>query len=202
MKTCTGSPTVRSDHGTFYVAHKPTTRAVLQKIATELGVSFDSTATAPTGQMAQLRRPRIGLVDHVGGGMPVGWTRLIFKNFEVPYVEDEDDVFPPDLNAGNLKAKYDVLIFNEEPLGVGGGGGRGGGGGGGDAPTTGDAAAGRGARRRPPAPRLPLRAAVAVVVAAERRAFERLATTGRRRCRSLKSTRSAAGVLTPTVSPR
>ena len=54
----------------------------------------------------------------------------IFKNFEVPYVEDEDDVFPPDLNAGNLKAKYDVLIFNEEPLGVGGGGGRGGGGGG------------------------------------------------------------------------
>jgi hypothetical protein len=119
-------------YGTFYVANKATTRAVIAKLATDLGVSFEGTATAPTGPMAPLRRPRIGLVDRLGGSMPVGWTRLIFKNFEVPFIEDEDDVFPPDLNAGNLKSKYDVLVFNEEPLsaGGGGGGGRGGGGGG------------------------------------------------------------------------
>jgi hypothetical protein len=141
-------------YGTFYVTSKPTTLAILQKAATDLGVSFEATTTAPAGPSAKLRTPRIGLVDHYGGGMPVGWTRLIFKNFEMPYLEDEHDVFPPDINAGNLRAKYDVLIFNKENLGLGGGGGRGGGGGGfvppagGDAPAAGGATAagaGRGA---------------------------------------------------------
>ena len=38
---------------------------------------------------------------------------------------------PPDLDAGGLRAKFDVLVFNDVALGGGGGGGRGGGGGGG-----------------------------------------------------------------------
>src|SRR5262249_42529790 len=94
--------------------------------------SFQATTTAPTGPSSKLRKLRIGLVDHYGGGMPVGWTRLIFRNFEFPFVEDsENDVFGPDINAGNLHAKYDVLVFNNEAVsGGGGGGGRGGGGGG------------------------------------------------------------------------
>jgi hypothetical protein len=138
--------------GTFYVAAKPTTLAILQKAAADLGVSFVATNSAPTGPAAKLRKLRIGLADHVGGGMSAGWTRLIFKNFEFPYIEETNDVYPPDINAGNLRAKYDVLVFNGESLG-GGGGGRGGGGGamaGGDAPPGGDtppvAAAGAGAQ--------------------------------------------------------
>jgi hypothetical protein len=137
--------------GTFYVAAKPTTLAILQKASTDLGVSFEATATAPPGPAAKLRKLRIGLVDHVGGGMPTGWTRLVFKDFEFPYVEDTNDVFPPEINTGNLHAKYDVLVFNNESLG--GGGGRGGGGGafGGDMPPAGGdnppgAAAGAGAQ--------------------------------------------------------
>jgi hypothetical protein len=135
--------------GTFYVAAKPTTLAILQKAATDLGVNFEAATAAPTGPAAKLRKLRIGLVDHVGGGMPTGWTRLIFKEFEFPYVEDTNDVFPPDINAGNLHAKYDVLVFNNESLG--GGGGRGGGGGaafGGDVPPAAGAGAqgGRGGR--------------------------------------------------------
>ena len=126
-------------YGTFYVALKPTTLPIIQKAAADLGVTFQGTATAPTGPAAKLRRPRIGLVDHYGGGMPTGWTRLILKNLEFPYAEDsENDVFPPDINRGNLRATYDVLVFNNETLGIGGGGGRGGGGGaGGDVPAAG-----------------------------------------------------------------
>jgi hypothetical protein len=105
--------------GTFYVAARPTTLALIQKAAADLGVSFEASTTPPTGPSAKLRRPRIGLVDHYGGGMPVGWTRLVFKNFEFPYAEgSESDVFPPDLNAGNLRARYDVLVFNNESLAV------------------------------------------------------------------------------------
>ena len=111
--------------GTFYVASKPTTPALLQKAAVDLGVTFQATATAPAGPSAKLRKLKIGLVDHYGGGMPVGWTRLVFKDFEFPYEEERDDVYPPEIDAGNLHAKYDVLVFNGESLGGGGRGGRG-----------------------------------------------------------------------------
>ena len=132
--------------GTFYVASKPTTRAILQKAATDLGVSFEGATEAPTGPSAKLRNLRIGLYDQYGGTMPSGWTRLIFENFEFPY----EVVFPPDLDAGNLNAKFDVLVFNDSALGGGGGRGGGRGAGEGDAPAGGAGAAeaaGRGAGR-------------------------------------------------------
>ena len=111
--------------GTFYVEAKPTTRPILQKAATELGVGFESTATAPAGPAAHLKKLRIGLFDTYGGGMPSGWTRLILENFEFPY----ERVYPPDLDKGSLHDKYDVIVFNGG-LQASGGGGRGGGRGG------------------------------------------------------------------------
>ena len=138
--------------GTFYVANKATTRPVLQKIATELGVNFDSAASAPTGVQAKLRKLRVGVFDTYASsgepGMQTGWTRLLLENFEFPF----EVVYPPMLDEGNLRAKYDVLVFNNYPLAAGGGGGRGGGGGAGAAaggdtppPAGADVAAGRAA---------------------------------------------------------
>jgi len=114
--------------GTFYVAAKPTTRATIDRIAKELGVKFEAATAAPTGESSTLRKLRIGLYDRYGGMMPSGWTRLIFENFEFPF----EVVYPQDLNAGNLRAKYDVLVFTDGAISAGGGG-RGGGGGGGGA---------------------------------------------------------------------
>jgi zinc carboxypeptidase len=123
-------------YGTFYVTGKPTTRPLLQKIATDLGVSFEGAPAAPTGPSAKLRKLRIGLFDTYGGGMPSGWTRLLLENFEFPF----EVVYPPMLDAGNLREKYDVIVFNDAGLNAGGGGGRGGGrGAGGDAPPGADA---------------------------------------------------------------
>src|SRR5262249_35689699 len=49
-------------YGTFYVAARPATLAAIQKIATDLGVTFQAAATAPSGPSAKLRKLRIGLV--------------------------------------------------------------------------------------------------------------------------------------------
>jgi hypothetical protein len=111
--------------GTFYVAAKPTTLPILQKAAAELGVSFESAPVAPAPGM-KLRKLRIGLFDTYGSNnMPSGWTRKILEEFEFPF----EQVFPPMLDAGNLRSKYDVLVFNGGGFPGGGGGGRGGGGG-------------------------------------------------------------------------
>jgi Zinc carboxypeptidase len=81
-----------------------------------------------SGVGAPLRQPRIALWDQYGGSIESGWTRWILEQFEFPFTR----VYPPDLDAGNLNAKYDVLILpaGAVPAPGGGGGGRGGRGGG------------------------------------------------------------------------
>lgn len=74
---------------------------------------------------------RIALWDRYGGSMPSGWTRWLLEQYEFPHTV----VFPQELDAGNLNAKYDVIIFPDGAIpamrsGDGPGGGRGFGGGG------------------------------------------------------------------------
>ena len=93
--------------GTLYIPAKGSTRPKLDRIAAEVGVSFEATATRPTGAAMKLRQPRIGLMDVYGGSMTSGWTRWIMEQFGFPY----ERTFPPRIDRGNLNAKYDVLVF-------------------------------------------------------------------------------------------
>jgi hypothetical protein len=120
-------------HGGFYFGTSPSTVAALQKAASELGVSFSGGGLSvddpiAIGSLAKLvRAPRIGLWDQYGGSMPSGWTRWILEQFEFPYQR----VFAPELDAGGLNAKFDVLVFVDGAIpGSSGSGGRGGRGGG------------------------------------------------------------------------
>jgi hypothetical protein len=115
--------------GSFYIAAKPSTRAVLDRLAADLGLTFDAVATRPDGTQIKLRKLRIGLADQYGGSMPSGWTRFILEQFEFPF----EVVYPKVLDAGGLSSRFDVIIL---PSGVGPsvpGSGRGGG-----APATAD----------------------------------------------------------------
>ncbi len=107
--------------GVIYVPAKGTTAAVLQKAATDLGVSASGVTERPAGGMYKLSRPRIGLWDQYGGSMPSGHVRWLLEQFEFEF----DVVYPQTLDAGNLKARYDVLLFPDGgiPENSGGGGG-------------------------------------------------------------------------------
>jgi hypothetical protein len=94
--------------GTIYIPAKPTTKALVEKLAAELGIGFEATAVKPAGEALKLNPVRIGLWDQYGGSMPSGWIRYIF---EQTHPVNFDVVFPPTLDAGNLAQKYDVLIF-------------------------------------------------------------------------------------------
>jgi hypothetical protein len=110
--------------GSLYINAKPSTATALNRIATELGVSFDATALSlRTEDATKMRTPRVGLWDTYGGSMPAGWTRWILEQFEFQFQR----VFAPELDAGNLNAKYDVLVFVDGAIpGPGNRGGRGG----------------------------------------------------------------------------
>ena len=91
----------------------------------ELGVPRShAEAKAPVGDAMKLKPIRIGLYDQYGGNMPSGWTRWIFEQYEFPF----QVVFPQTLDAGDLRSKFDVLVFTDGAFRRGGAGGRGGGG--------------------------------------------------------------------------
>jgi hypothetical protein len=99
-------------------------RDVLQKLAVDLGVSFELPPSGlVTSDAIELRKLRIALADHYGGSMPSGWTRWLLEQYEFPF----EVVFPKAVDAGNLSARYDVIIFPSGvgPSASGSGGGRG-----------------------------------------------------------------------------
>ncbi len=104
--------TAGPQQGAFFVSAKPSTSALVTKLASDLGVSFEGVATRPAGDAMKLRKERVALADQYGGSMPSGWTRFLFEQFEFPY----EVVYPKAVDAGNLASKYDVLVF---PSGVG-----------------------------------------------------------------------------------
>jgi len=93
--------------GVIFITAKPTTKAVLDKAAMDLGLNFTAVTARPAGATYKLTRPRIGLADVYGGSMPSGHVRWLLEQFEF----DFERVFPQALDAGNLKAKFDVLLF-------------------------------------------------------------------------------------------
>ena len=94
-------------NGDLHVRNRNTTRATLDRLATELGASFQGIRTSPPADVPRLRAARVGLWDQYGGSMDAGWARWILEQFEFPFSR----VFAPELDAGNLNAKYDALVF-------------------------------------------------------------------------------------------
>jgi hypothetical protein len=113
--------------GTFYVSYSPKTKTVLDKAAKELGVQAVAVSSKPAGLLT-ISAARIGVWDQYGGSIPSGWTRWMMEQYHFPFRL----VYPQELDGGDLKTKFDVLIFvggaiPDRTGGNGGFGGRGGG---------------------------------------------------------------------------
>jgi zinc carboxypeptidase len=82
-------------------------RAQLEPILTKLGLSGWAMATAPTVKTHDLDLPRIGYVHSWANTQNEGWVRAALDTYGVPYTYFADQK----LREGNLRAKYDVIIF-------------------------------------------------------------------------------------------
>jgi len=112
----------RHDPGMYFITRRDTTLPLLQKTARELGTRFIGSKEAPGREAVPLRAPRIALWDRYGGSMASGWTRWILEQFEFPF----NVVFPPELDAGGLRGKFDVIVLVDGAMsGLGGAGGGG-----------------------------------------------------------------------------
>ena len=112
--------------GAIWVPASSAARPVIEEGARKFGVPAFAVAKVPAGDALKLKPIRIGLYDDYGGLIPSGWTRWLFEQYEFPF----ELVYPQMLDAGDLKSKFDVLVFVDGAFRLPGTGGRGGGGGG------------------------------------------------------------------------
>jgi hypothetical protein len=108
--------------GTMYIPARPQTLPILEKAATELGMTIQGVEARPDGEALKLKPVRIGLWDQYGGSMTSGWTRWVLEQFEFPF----EVVYPAALDEGNLSARFDVLLLPDGAVPRADGGGRGG----------------------------------------------------------------------------
>ncbi len=68
-------------------------------------------ARPASGNAAELARPRIGLYRSYVPAIDEGWTRWLLEDFGFAYA----NVRNPDIEEGNLRQKFDVIIFPDQP---------------------------------------------------------------------------------------
>ncbi|TCD02377.1 peptidase [Pedobacter frigidisoli] len=87
------------ENGDFYVSSAG--KSILEKANVKL-----KSAAAPKNK-TKITAARIGLWDNYGGSMASGWLRFIMEQYHY----NATVIYPQDIDAGNLKSKYDVIIF-------------------------------------------------------------------------------------------
>jgi Zinc carboxypeptidase len=95
--------------GAIWVPASAAVRPILDTAAKQLGVAAYALAKPPAGEAIKLKPIHIGLYDQYGGLMPSGWIRWLFEQYEFPF----DVVYPQTLDAGDLRAHFDVLVFSD-----------------------------------------------------------------------------------------
>ena len=91
--------------GAFIIANAD--RARVGAVLAELGLSGVAMAEVPKVKQHDLDIPRIGYIHSWQRTQDEGWVRAAFDTYGVPYTYFADQK----LREGNLRAKYDVLIF-------------------------------------------------------------------------------------------
>jgi hypothetical protein len=82
-------------------------RAEIEPSIRELGLSAHAVTALPGVRSHDLDVPRIGYVHSWARTQDEGWVRLAFDAFKVPYTYFADTT----LRDGNLRAKYDVIVY-------------------------------------------------------------------------------------------
>jgi hypothetical protein len=93
--------------GTFFVPASVKAKEIMELSAKNLGISVKTVAKVPASATAKVTPLRVGLWDTYGGSMPSGWVRWISEQFHFPV----EVVYAPTIDAGDLRKKFDVLLF-------------------------------------------------------------------------------------------
>lgn len=98
--------------GSFLVPASDRARRAIES----LGLQAASLPQAPQVETVEVDLPRLAIYTTWSSTEKVGWYRLAFDRFEIPY----DLIHKDQARAGNLRAKYDVILVPHQGQGQSG----------------------------------------------------------------------------------
>jgi len=92
--------------GAFFISSSSKVREVIEKTIASNGLNITSIDRKPSG-MEKIVPARIALWDQYGGSMSSGWVRWLMEQYHFPF----QVIYSKQIDAGDLRKKYDVLVF-------------------------------------------------------------------------------------------
>ncbi|AQG79284.1 M14 family metallopeptidase [Spirosoma montaniterrae] len=93
--------------GSFYVPASAKAKSLLDKSVKDLGLVVTGVSKKPAGSMVKVAPMRIALWDTYGGSMPSGWVRWLMEQYHFPMKV----IYPQEIDGGDLRKKYDAIVF-------------------------------------------------------------------------------------------
>lgn len=102
--------------GSLIIPVSPATAARVRGEIESLGLSAFSLAALPQQRTVDVDLPRVAIYSTWSATEKVGWVRLAFDRFEIPY----DLIYKEQVWAGRLRERYDVVVVpHQGPTGKG-----------------------------------------------------------------------------------
>jgi len=92
--------------GSFFIEANAKNAAAIKSIATAAGADLMG-VDKKTNNLQPIQPARIALWDTYGGSMPSGWMRWIMEQFKFNF----EVIYAQDIDKGDLKSKYDIILF-------------------------------------------------------------------------------------------
>lgn len=98
--------------GDFFVPVSTKAQKLLSEAAPVTGVKITGVDKKPA-DTERIYQARIALVNRYGGSMPAGWISWIMEQFKFPYRM----IYPQSIDSGNLRKRFDVIVFTSGAMG-------------------------------------------------------------------------------------
>ena len=95
--------------GSWIIGSQDGLQDALEQVAADLGLDFESAASAPNVKRHSSPLPRIGLWSSWADTESVGWIRLTLDQQKIPYTYVRDE----EIRAGKLRDRFDLLLYGE-----------------------------------------------------------------------------------------
>jgi hypothetical protein len=95
-----------NSHHSFYIPSSAKANSLVAKYASDFGLQINGVKNRPSG-ITSVSPLRIALWDTYGGSMPSGWVRWLMEQYHFPF----HVIYAKELDAGNLKKSYDVIVL-------------------------------------------------------------------------------------------
>jgi hypothetical protein len=95
-----------TDNGTFYIPATAKSTEILRLQSVELGLKVP-VATGKPQHLVKLNPSRIALWDTYGGSISSGWIRWLMEQYHF----EATIIYPKDIDKGDLRKKYDMIVF-------------------------------------------------------------------------------------------